>query len=46
MLVHLLGTGLADVDDRQPVEVPGLDFALPPRWSADRIIVPRIAWVS
>ena len=46
MFEHLLGTGLADVDDRQSVEMPGLDLALLPRWSADRVIVPRIAWAS
>ena len=46
MLVDLLGAGLADVDDRQPVEVPGLDLALPPRRSADRVIAPRIARAS
>jgi hypothetical protein len=43
MLVHLLGTGLADVNNRQSVEMPGLDLARFPRSSADRGTVPRIA---
>src|SRR5260370_29240403 len=40
VLVHLLGTGLADVNDPQPPQVPGLDLALPPRPEAHPAVPP------
>ena len=36
VLVDLLGAGLADVDDRQPLMVPGLDLAQAPGGGAGR----------
>ena len=44
LVVHdLIRAGLADIDDRQPFEVPGLDLG-GSRWASRA--APRMAWTS